>query len=25
MSQGLGILLDIAKGLGSCVRAKSKA
>ena len=25
ISQGLGILLDIAKGLGSCVRAKSKA
>jgi len=25
ISQGLGILFDIAKGLGSCVRAKSKA
>ncbi|MCI4459651.1 MAG: DUF1641 domain-containing protein [Acidilobus sp.] len=25
ISQGLGILLDIAKGLGSCVRAKSKS
>jgi len=25
ISQGLGILFDIAKGMGSCVRAKSKS